>query len=528
MFRASNQFLLLSALLCLLIVNAGAQSTEFSYQGIIKDGAVPANGTYDLEFRLYDAAVDGTQIGSTASRPAVNIVNGLINAVLDFGSGFPGANRFLEIRVRTTGGGGFTILDPRQKVASSPYSIKSLSTDNASQLNGVPGANYLQTNGSGAGLTNLNANNITAGTLGAAQGGTGVGVSGAAGNYLRSTGAAWASSAIQSADIPAGSGNYIQNSGTQQLASAFNISGTGTANIFNAATQYDLGGQHILTMGPPTTVTNLFIGHITGDSNTGANNVFVGRGAGFRNTNASQGTFIGASAGNFNTTGFDNTYVGALAAGFSSTGSSNTFVGMSSGSSNTSGSNNSVLGRDANVGSGALTFATAIGSNAVVNSSNRIQLGRNGSDTVQVGALGTATATDLCVNALVLAACSSSKRYKKDIAKYTAGLELVNKLRPVTFTWTERSEPDLGLIAEEVEEAEPLLATYNERGEIQGVKYKQISVVLINAVKEQQAEIRSQRKLIESQQTTINALLRVVCDVKHDAPVCNKPMNPLP
>src|SRR5688572_21213522 len=103
-----------------------AQSTEFTYQGILNDGATPANGNYDLEFRLYDAAVDGTQIGATASRPNIAIVDGLVSETLDFGSGFPGADRFLEIRIRNTGGGGFTILDPRQKVASSPYSIRSL------------------------------------------------------------------------------------------------------------------------------------------------------------------------------------------------------------------------------------------------------------------------------------------------------------------------------------------------------------------------------------------------------------------
>jgi hypothetical protein len=48
---------------------------------------------------------------------------------------------------------------------------------------------------------------------------------------------------------------------------------------------------------------------------------------------------------------------------------------------------------------------------------------------------------------------------------------------------------DLGLIAEEMAAAEPLLATYNKHGEIEGVKYKQVSLVLINAVKEQQQQL---------------------------------------
>jgi hypothetical protein len=55
--------------------------------------------------------------------------------------------------------------------------------------------------------------------------------------------------------------------------------------------------------------------------------------------------------------------------------------------------------------------------------------------------------------------------------------------------------PDLGvgLAAEEVKEVEPLLTFDNEHGEVEGVKYKLVAVTLINAVKEQQAEIERLR-----------------------------------
>jgi len=60
-----------------------------------------------------------------------------------------------------------------------------------------------------------------------------------------------------------------------------------------------------------------------------------------------------------------------------------------------------------------------------------------------------------------------------------------------------------------VEKIEPLLVTHNDKGEVEGVKYDRLSVVLINAVKEQQSQIEAQQKLIERQQQEINALRKV-------------------
>ena len=49
---------------------------------------------------------------------------GLSIATLDFGPHvFAGADRWLEIAVRTNGGGSFATLDPRQQIASTPYAI---------------------------------------------------------------------------------------------------------------------------------------------------------------------------------------------------------------------------------------------------------------------------------------------------------------------------------------------------------------------------------------------------------------------
>jgi hypothetical protein len=99
-------------------------ATVFSYQGRLNDGGVPANGVYDLEFTLYDAATDGTLIGME-SKNDVPVDNGLFHVTLDFGSGaFNGEARWLEISVRLgSETGPFTTLTPRQTLLPTPYAL---------------------------------------------------------------------------------------------------------------------------------------------------------------------------------------------------------------------------------------------------------------------------------------------------------------------------------------------------------------------------------------------------------------------
>jgi len=379
---------------------AYAQTTEFAFQGSLKDSGSPANANYDFEFALFDALAGGSQIGSTIPKNTVLVTNGVFAVKLDFGSVFPGASRYLEIRVKLSGQPTLTPLTPRQLVNSAPYSIKTLNADNAT-----------------------NAANATTATNATQLGGV------AASQYVLTGDSRMSDTRVPSA----GSSSYIQNqNAAPQATSSFNVSGTGTANMFNAATQFNLGGTRFLSVGG---TENLFAGINAGTANTtgqfnsfvgigagtvnttGNNNTFIGRGTGASNTTAANNTFVGASAGNFNTLGFSNSFFGRVAglqnttgdsnsfsgfsAGLSNTiGSRNSFFGLMAGASNTEGSNNSffgdragetnvtggnntLIGFFANVASDNLTFATAIGSNAVVSTSNTLVLGR-GADTVQI------------------------------------------------------------------------------------------------------------------------------------------------
>ena len=131
--------------LAALAATAGAQSNTFTYQGRLTDNNLAAVGTYEMQFRVFDAAVAGNQLPvgtpvtlnfTVAGTNPVTVSNGAFTVQLNFGSGvFTGADRWLEISVRKPSDPpGFTLLTPRQPITSSPYSIKTLNANAADSL----------------------------------------------------------------------------------------------------------------------------------------------------------------------------------------------------------------------------------------------------------------------------------------------------------------------------------------------------------------------------------------------------------
>jgi hypothetical protein len=122
---------LLSAWAAGLAGSAFAQlpaGTSFTYQGRLEDAGSPASGSYDFEFRLFNAAVGGAPVGAVLDRPGVAVAAGLFTVDLDFGPGvFAGDALWLEVAVRPAGGGTFTTLSPRQRTSGAPYAIHALS-----------------------------------------------------------------------------------------------------------------------------------------------------------------------------------------------------------------------------------------------------------------------------------------------------------------------------------------------------------------------------------------------------------------
>ena len=108
---------------CPVTPSAFAQGTAFTYQGRLNNNGAPANGSYDLSFALFDAASAGLQPGNPLTNSPTLVSNGLFTVTLDFGNQFPGADRWLEIAVRTNGGGAFAALSPRQPLTPTPYAM---------------------------------------------------------------------------------------------------------------------------------------------------------------------------------------------------------------------------------------------------------------------------------------------------------------------------------------------------------------------------------------------------------------------
>jgi len=109
-----------------------AQTTAFTYQGLLSSSNAPANGLYDFRFRLTD--VGDTPVTAPLTNSPTGVTNGAFIVTLNFGSAiFDGSDRWLEIGVRGYGDtNAYTALAPLQQITSTPYAIRALNAANAS------------------------------------------------------------------------------------------------------------------------------------------------------------------------------------------------------------------------------------------------------------------------------------------------------------------------------------------------------------------------------------------------------------
>lgn len=158
--------ILISLSFVALIQCLNAQTTAFNYQGRLTDVGNPANGAFQMQFKLFDSLGGAGQVGSTITNVPVTVNQGTFSVKLDFGSSaLSGANRWLEIAVRRNSGESYVTLAPREQIASSPYAVRTLSAstaDNALNLGGVPASDYLTNASAGSNFIRNGANLQTA------------------------------------------------------------------------------------------------------------------------------------------------------------------------------------------------------------------------------------------------------------------------------------------------------------------------------------------------------------------------------
>jgi trimeric autotransporter adhesin len=306
------------------------------------------------------------------------------------------------------------------------------------------------------------------------------------------------------------------------------------------------------------------LNNTTGGSNTavgafalfsnvdGGGHVAVGNGA-LQNNNASglfsSNTAVGVSALITSTSGGANVAVGEGALFQVDTGSANTCIGALAGASytadetgnicigagtgGTAGENNTIrIG--SNLSSGGMNVSDAgfvqaftIGGGFTGGGIQYIQLGglssfsigqnfstTNGNSSAFVGGIFNQTppagshAVLVGPNNQLADATLSSRRFKKDIAPIDKLSEGILALRPVTFHWKNdnTNEPEFGLVAEEVAEVNLDWITHNPQGEISGVRYETIPILLLNEFLKEHKKVEAQQANIAELKSTVGVL----------------------
>lgn len=100
------------------------------------------------------------------------------------------------------------------------------------------------------------------------------------------------------------------------------------------------------------------------------------------------------------------------------------------------------------------------------------------------------TSSEVHINTGAATCTVSSSRFKHDIDRIDNALDIILGLNPVDYKRNSDGIEEHGLIAEEVEKIDPKSVFYEKDGATpRGVKYENLTAVLVKAIQEQQKEI---------------------------------------
>lgn len=458
-----------STTLCSLAV----AQTGFTYQGELRQSGQPANGGFDVEFRLFDAVSGGNQVGPTICRDALSVANGKFTTVLDFGSQFPGDSRWLQVSVRadaggTCGGPGQVTLTPRQALTATPYATS------AKQLQ-LPFSGFALINGTAftaesAFGTGITGNGGTIGVHGIAQNGAAIHGTGA---QVGLAGLFDGTVRLQSHFGPFSS-TFAVGPGSMMCAlsesgSAFAF-GVGGVTSFSEVARLSMDGRFAIGTNAPTAKIQ-----VVGDGSTttfDADGRLLVTGNGFVGVNRT-GRVSGAEYFGIRApvnAGYGGMYIsvdgntGQPFYGYSTpTWTAWTYL---NGGDNTwrlfNGGDRLIVTNGGNVGIGAVPSAE------ILNVGGNIR----------------------CVQLIQ----TSSRRFKDDVCEVTGALDTISGLRAYQYRWNDeapesvRGKADIGLIAEEVADALPEAVSLDEHGVAQGVDYSRVAALSLAAIRELKAQ----------------------------------------
>ncbi len=117
-----------------------------------------------------------------------------------------------------------------------------------------------------------------------------------------------------------------------------------------------------------------------------------------------------------------------------------------------------------------------------------------------------------------LGVASSSRRYKQDIQPLGDVSQRLYDLRPVKFRYIKPDEQgqrpvQIGLIAEEVAEVLPEVVYRNAEGKVEGVRYDELTPMLVALAQQQQAAIDALQSKVAAQQTMLTVQAQQLAEI---------------
>ena len=310
------------------------------------------------------------------------------------------------------------------------------------------------------------------------------------------------------------------------------------ALVFNTADDNTAVGYQALNSNV-NSVTNVAVGTFAGQNNDSSGNgtadfnTAVGGFALRGNVNGANNTAVGAGALEPMLGGSNNTAVGELA-GSNYTGTESNNICIGSGTDGTLGESNAIrIGNGSTSGGITMTNASALANAITIGGSmstggismltllgfGSVSIGNglqttNGASTCFVGGIfnqnpvAMSHAVVVGPNNQLADATLSSRRFKKDIAPIDKLSEGILALRPVTFHWKNdnTNEPEFGLVAEEVADVNLDWITRNPQGEVSGVRYETIPILLLNEFLKEHKKVEEQQANIAKLESTVGVL----------------------
>lgn len=500
----------------LALLSPAAMATSFVYEGRLDDLGQPANGRYDLRLNAFGHESHGLTLAAPITFERVEVRDGRFRLDLDLPL-VKADQVWLEVAVRSSGEPVFAAIPGRSKAIAAPLIGACWSTTGDS---GSTAANFIGTTDAQPFVVragNVRGLSIAASTQYLASG-LPVTMNMVGGSRVNSVGVDVIGATIAGGGAPngwqtglgpgepnevlawfgtvsGGRGNRVMDGGRESTIAGGYLNRTeARAAVISGGNSNRARGVDSVVSGGGENAANEFLSVVVG----GQRNVAAGISStvlgGRNNTTWARGsTAIGGdnncAGGEYSWAGGRNAKTrlassqvgdpgvgcnGVVNAG--SAGDQGTFVWADSQLSNfiSSGSNQFLVRAQ---GGAVITGSSSVNDPL----GNRLRV--NG--TLRVDSLGSAGSTSLCRNAdNQISSCSSSARYKQDIADLELGLATALRLHAVGYRWKANGQADVGFVAEEIAAIDERLVTRNAKGEVEGVRYERLTAVFANAVQE--------------------------------------------